>query len=96
MDVTLDWDEKTLERVNKITGVIPKFIKIDLKDALETQKVFNKHKDASGIIHFAAHKAVGESVQQPLKYYKNNIFSLLNILEAQSANGINNFIFSIQ
>ncbi len=86
--------EKTLERINKITGVTPEFIKLDLKDSLETHKVFNKHKDASGVIHFAAHKAVGESVEQPLKYYKNNFYSLLNTLEAQSVNGINNFIFS--
>lgn len=86
--------EKTLERINKITGVTPEFIKLDLKNSLETNKVFNEHKDASGVIHFAAHKAVGESVEQPLKYYKNNLYSLLNTLEAQSINGINNFIFS--
>ncbi|WP_298493933.1 UDP-glucose 4-epimerase GalE [uncultured Algibacter sp.] len=86
--------EKTLERINKITGVTPEFIKLDLKNSLETNKVFNEHKYASGVIHFAAHKAVGESVEQPLKYYKNNLYSLLNTLEAQSVNGINNFIFS--
>ncbi len=86
--------EKTLERIDKITGITPKFIKIDLKDTLATNKVFNEHKDADGVIHFAAHKSVGESVEQPLKYYKNNFYSLLNTLEAQSANGINNFIFS--
>ncbi|WP_394344962.1 UDP-glucose 4-epimerase GalE [Changchengzhania lutea] len=81
-------------RINKITGVNPKFIKIDLKDTLATHSVFNEHKDASGVIHFVAHKAVGEAVDQPLKYYKNNFYSLLNTLEAQSKNGINNFIFS--
>jgi UDP-glucose 4-epimerase len=85
---------KTLDRINKITGVTPEFIKIDLKNTLESHRVFKKHNNASGVIHFAAHKAVGESVQQPLKYYKNNFYSLLNTLEAQSANGINNFIFS--
>ena len=86
--------EKTIERINTITGVRPNFIKVDLKDILATTKAFNEHKDASGVIHFAAHKAVGESVQQPIKYYKNNFYSLLNTLEAQSDNAINNFIFS--
>jgi len=86
--------EKTIERIHKITGVTPAFVNIDLKCEIETNKVFALHKDAKGVIHFAAHKAVGESVQEPLKYYKNNIYSLLNSLEAQSKNGINNFIFS--
>ncbi|WP_396600904.1 UDP-glucose 4-epimerase GalE [Algibacter sp. R77976] len=87
-------NEKTIDRINKITGITPKFLKVDLKDSLKTDEAFKAHKDASAVIHFAAHKAVGESVQQPLKYYKNNFYSLLNALEAQSENGINNFIFS--
>jgi UDP-glucose 4-epimerase len=86
--------ENTLERIQKITGVNPTFIKIDLKDASATHNIFEAHKDAVGVIHFAAHKAVGESVQKPLMYYKNNFYSLLNTLEAQSKHGINNFIFS--
>ena len=86
--------EKTITRIHKITGVTPNFVKVDLKDAEATFKVFETHKDTVGVIHFAAHKAVGESVQQPLVYYKNNFYSLLNTLEAQSRFGINNFIFS--
>ena len=86
--------EKTISRIHKITGVSPTFVKVDLKDAVATSKVFKAHKDAAGVIHFAAHKAVGESVQKPLMYYKNNFYSLLNTLEAQSEHGINNFIFS--
>ncbi|WP_179352314.1 UDP-glucose 4-epimerase GalE [Winogradskyella vidalii] len=86
--------EKTLERIHKVTGVTPAFANIDLKNETETNKVFVAHNDAKGVIHFAAHKAVGESVQEPIKYYKNNFYSLLNSLEAQSKNGINNFIFS--
>jgi UDP-glucose 4-epimerase len=86
--------EKTISRIHKITGVFPTFVKIDLKDPLATSKVFETHNDAAGVIHFAAHKAVGESVQKPLMYYKNNFYSLLNSLEAQSLHGINNFIFS--
>ncbi|MFL3661486.1 MAG: UDP-glucose 4-epimerase GalE [Polaribacter sp.] len=86
--------EKTLERIEKITGVKPQFIQVDLKDASKTNAIFSKHKDAKAVIHFAAHKAVGESVNNPLKYYKNNLYSLLNVLSAQTENGIDNFIFS--
>lgn len=86
--------EKTIERINRITGVKPIFVNVDLKNEAKTNKVFEAHKDAKGVIHFAAHKAVGESVKEPLMYYKNNFYSLLNSLEAQSKNGINNFIFS--
>jgi UDP-glucose 4-epimerase len=84
----------TISRIYKITGVSPDYVKIDLKNVKETNKVFHKHKDAKAVIHFAAHKAVGESVQKPLMYYKNNFYSLLNTLSSQSMNGINNFIFS--
>jgi len=86
--------EKTIDRIYKITGIKPDFIQVDLKNNLETIKAFTKHKRADVVIHFAAHKAVGESVKEPLKYYKNNFYSLLNTLDAQIENGINNFIFS--
>jgi UDP-glucose 4-epimerase len=86
--------EKTISRIHKITGVVPTFVKVDLKDPMATALAIEAHKDASGVIHFAAHKAVGESVQKPLMYYKNNLYSLLNTLEAQRKHGINNFIFS--
>ncbi len=86
--------EKTLQRIQKITGVLPTFVNLDLKDENATHTIFETHKDALGVIHFAAHKAVGESVQKPLRYYKNNLYSLLNTLEAQSEHGITNFIFS--
>jgi UDP-glucose 4-epimerase len=86
--------EKTLERIQKITGIKPRFTEIDLKDAAKTNALFSKHQDAIAVIHFAAHKAVGESVDNPIKYYKNNLYSLLNTLSAQRENGIQNFIFS--
>jgi UDP-glucose 4-epimerase len=86
--------EKTLERIQKITGIKPRFAEIDLKDAAKTNALFSKHQDAIAVIHFAAHKAVGESVDNPIKYYKNNLYSLLNTLSAQRENGIKNFIFS--
>lgn len=86
--------KKTLDRIHQITGVKPIFVELDLKDASKTSMVFSEHKDAKAVIHFAASKAVGESVKNPLKYYKNNLYSLVNTLSAQIENGINNFIFS--
>lgn len=86
--------EKTIERIQQITGKAPSFIKVDLKDAEATFKAFSAHKDAKGVIHFAAHKAVGESVEKPIMYYRNNLYSLLNTLDSQSKLGINNLIFS--
>ncbi|EWH13793.1 UDP-glucose 4-epimerase [Cellulophaga geojensis KL-A] len=86
--------EKTIDRISQITGKTPTFIHIDLKDELQTNKVFAAHKNAFAVIHFAAHKAVGESVTEPLMYYKNNFYSLINTLHAQTKNNINNFIFS--
>ena len=86
--------EATIDRIQKITGISPDFVKVDLKNLEETEKAFQTHNDAAAVIHFAAHKAVGESVQKPLMYYKNNFYSLINTLASQSENGINNFIFS--
>ena len=83
-----------LDRIEKITGVRPHFEQIDLKLSDETLAVFKAHKDAKAVIHFAAYKAVGESVQNPLLYYQNNLFSLINTLIAQQKNGINHHIFS--
>ncbi|MEO9572133.1 MAG: UDP-glucose 4-epimerase GalE [Polaribacter sp.] len=85
---------ETLGRIEKITGVKPVFIDIDLKNDTETKKVFSKHKDAKAVINFAAHKAVGESVQKPLMYYKNNLYSLINMLSSMVENNINGVIFS--
>jgi len=83
-----------LNRIEKITGTKPQFEQVDLKDITKTSTVFMKHNDADAVIHFAAHKAVGESVQEPLMYYQNNFYSLINTLVSQQENNINNFIFS--
>lgn len=69
-----------LEGIEKITHKKPKFYNIDLCDRAATLKVLQEHKDAVGVIHFAALKSVGESVEKPLMYYANNIDSLLNVL----------------
>ena len=86
--------QHTINRIESITTVLPLFEHIDLKDANLASQLFLKHKDAFAVIHFAALKAVGESIQKPLDYYQNNLYSLLNTLKAQQENGIQNFIFS--
>ncbi|MBP9136275.1 MAG: UDP-glucose 4-epimerase GalE [Chitinophagales bacterium] len=87
-------DEKILKGVESITGVKVKNYKVDLKDKKALFEIINKHKDAIGIIHFAAYKSVPESVEKPLKYYANNIQGLLNLLESVEKYNIPNFVFS--
>ncbi|RIA09446.1 UDP-galactose 4-epimerase [Flavobacteriaceae bacterium MAR_2010_72] len=86
--------DQILNRISKITSKRPTFEKVDLKDIQATNQVFEKHKNADAVIHFAAHKAVGESVQQPIKYYQNNLYTLINTLAAMAKHHINKFIFS--
>ncbi len=83
-----------VDGIEKITGIRPAFEKVDCldKDALES--VFKKYPSISGIIHFAASKAVGESVEKPLLYYRNNIVSLVNILELMPKYDVKGIIFS--
>ena len=83
-----------LDGIKKITGRQVPFEKIELSEVQECQQFFRKHHDAVGCIHFAALKAVGESVAQPLRYYKNNLISLVNVIEGMKENGISNMIFS--
>ena len=83
-----------LGKIKSITGKQPVFEKIDLKDQQALKKFFNDHKNIEGVIHFAASKAVGESVEKPLLYYHNNISSLIYLLEEMEANKVSNFIFS--
>jgi UDP-glucose 4-epimerase len=82
-----------LDRITSITGVKPSFEQIDLKDKEAVKHFFKKH-SIDGVIHFAASKAVGESVQEPLKYYENNISTLVYVLKEMLANDVYNFIFS--
>lgn len=82
-----------LTQIEKITGIRPEFHQFDLCDEAKVKQFVADHPDLGGIIHFAAYKAVGESVQQPLKYYHNNFFSLINLLNAYVGQPIN-FVFS--
>lgn len=86
--------EETIVRIFKITGIRPHFSKVDLRDKKAALEAFEQHKDATAIIHFAAYKAVKESVDSPLSYYENNLFALINVLYAQKTFGIKSFIFS--
>lgn len=85
---------KVLDRIVSISGVKPLFYKTDICNYAELDKIFSDHKDITSVIHFAAFKAVGESVQQPLKYYRNNILGMVNVLEIMKVHKVNNFIFS--
>ncbi len=82
-----------LDQITKITGKKPEFYELDLCDEAGTKELIRNNPDISGVIHFAAHKAVGESVQKPLKYYRNNFFSLINLLSAFDGREVN-FVFS--
>lgn len=85
---------RSLEGVKAITGVKVPHYKVDLCDLAATRQVFQEHPDIKGIVHFAAFKAVGESVEKPLLYYRNNLNSLSNILSCVQEFGVKNLIFS--
>tara|TARA_R110002073_G_scaffold336450_1_gene533545 strand:+ start:1400 stop:2425 length:1026 start_codon:yes stop_codon:yes gene_type:complete len=86
--------EEVLNRIASITRVKPLFEKLDLKEKTKVQSFFKKHNDIQGVIHFAASKAVGESVEKPLLYYENNINTLVYILQEMQNLETANFIFS--
>ncbi len=85
--------EDVIDRIETITGVRPVFYKMDCKNKDDMRTIFSEHKIDS-IIHFAAYKAVGESVQKPLDYYRNNIDSTLTLLEVMEEFGCKKFVFS--
>ncbi|OUO53695.1 UDP-glucose 4-epimerase GalE [Parabacteroides sp. An277] len=85
---------EVLDGIERITGIRPEFVQLDLKDKEGTRKALQEHPGVEGVILFAASKAVGESVQQPLKYYRNNITTLLNILELMPEFNMKGIVFS--
>lgn len=86
--------EKVLDGIVAITGTKPTFEKFDLKEKSKVQDFFKRYSNIAGVIHFAASKAVGESVEKPLLYYENNIGTLVYLLQELSAMQKANFIFS--
>ncbi len=83
-----------LDRITRITGKKPVFEEFDLREKDKVQDFFNRHQDIQGVIHFAASKAVGESVENPLLYYENNLSTLVYLLQELTAKASSNFIFS--
>ena len=86
-------DRSSLEGIRQITGVEPKFIEADCCDKCAMRRVFEDN-DFDSVIHFAAYKAVGESVAEPAKYYRNNLDSFLTVLELMKEFGRKNILFS--
>lgn len=85
---------EVVDNIAKITGKRPEFENFDLSNRADVLNFFLRHKDIKAVIHFAAFKAVGESVNKPLEYYRNNVNSLMNILEAMKFTGVHNLVFS--
>ena len=83
-----------LDNIEKVSGQSPAFYQIDVADTKKLNEVFQTEQNISTVIHFAAFKAVGESVDHPIKYFKNNLFSLVNLLESMEAFGVKNLVFS--
>ncbi len=85
---------EVLDNIQKITGKKPAFEKFDLSEREKTEDFFQRNQDIKAIIHFAASKAVGESVEKPLLYYRNNLVSLMNLLECQLKYDVPFMVFS--
>ena len=83
-----------IENIQKITGKSFDFIEADIRDKQALRDVFEKHADIKAVIHFAAYKAVGESVENPLAYYENNVGGTANLVEAMQKHGVQNLVFS--
>ena len=87
-------EREVLDGITSITGRKPHFEEVDLRDRNATYGVFDLHPDIDAIIHFAALKAVGESVEKPLAYYENNLLSLIHLLEAMEKFKVDHMVFS--
>lgn len=93
-DNLVNASEEAVRRVEQIAGRPVAFFNVDLCQPEEVERVFAAHEDIDAVIHFAALKAVGESVHKPLEYYGNNLQSLLQVLGAMRRHGVHNFVFS--
>ncbi len=87
-------DRSVLDGIRKITGVSPAFEEVDLRDREATFAVFEKYPGLDAVIHFAAFKAVGESVEKPLEYYENNLLSMIHLMEGMRRYGVPRMVFS--
>lgn len=87
-------EAEVIDRIRQITGIRPELEVFDICDSERLNNFFKKHKDIAGIIHFAAYKAVGESVNKPLEYYRNNLLTLINLLDGMRTFGVPGLVFS--
>ena len=87
-------EASVIDGIEKITGIRPSFYQIDCTDKGAVYQAFQKEGPIAGVIHFAASKAVGESVHKPILYYRNNLTSLMNMLEAAQDFHLKGFVFS--
>lgn len=85
---------EVLDNIEKITGIKPQFEKIEMCDELAMIDYFNRNKDIAAVIHFAAYLQVDESVRLPLKYYRNNLLSTVNLIDCMNIHTISNLVFS--
>lgn len=85
---------EVLNRIETITGKQPTFYEVDINNRTELKKVFDKHTDLKAVIHFAGYKAVGESVTQPLMYYRNNLLGTIVLMELMDEYQVKNLVFS--
>lgn len=83
-----------LDGIAAIVGVRPAFEQVDCNDTVAIDGIFTRYPDIVGVIHFAASKAVNESVEQPLMYYRNNLMSLVTVLEQMKKHNVHNIVFS--
>ncbi|MBP5315153.1 MAG: UDP-glucose 4-epimerase GalE [Muribaculaceae bacterium] len=87
-------NREVLDGIERITGIRPDFVEADCTDIAALRKLFDEHKGIRGIINFAASKAVGESIEKPLLYYRNNLNTLMNLLELMPEYGVEGIVFS--
>ena len=87
-------NREVIDGIEAITGVRPPFFEGDITNLDDLNRLFNEYPDIRGIINFAASKAVGESVQKPILYYRNNLTGLLNLLEIMPQRGVKGIVFS--
>lgn len=85
---------EVLDGIERISGIRPDFVEADCTDIEALKKLFAEYPDIKGIINFAASKAVGESVQKPVLYYRNNLNTLMNLLDLMAPNGVKGIVFS--
>ncbi|MDE6826986.1 MAG: SDR family NAD(P)-dependent oxidoreductase, partial [Paramuribaculum sp.] len=85
---------EVLDGIERISGIRPDFVEADCTDMAALNKLFADYPDIRGIINFAASKAVGESMEKPVLYYRNNLNTLMNLLDEMGPNGVKGIVFS--